>query len=103
MAEQGFRVGRLIQGLGLAIIGHALEFGAGFLAARLVEPSQGGGFEDVAAAVGAFLLVGAVVGLVCLISGFVLIVRGKRDLGTGLLVGWLVGAGFIAAILFGGA
>lgn len=102
MAEQGFRVGRLIQGLGLAVIGHALEFGAGFLTGQLVEPSPGGGFEDIAAVVGVFLLVGLVVGLVSVITGFVWIARGKRDLGTGLLVGWLLGAAIIAAILFAG-
>jgi hypothetical protein len=72
----------------LGIAGHGLAFGAAFLAARLVRPSPGGGFEDLAAAVVTLIVVEVAV----LLAGVVLVVRGRRDLGGGLIVGWVLGA-----------
>jgi hypothetical protein len=82
----------VILGAALGIAGHLLAFGVGLLAARLVQPSAGGGFEDIAAAVVSFLGAELLVALCCLVGGGVLLARGRRDLGTGLLLGWLAGA-----------
>jgi hypothetical protein len=76
----------------IGIAGPALGIAAGHLAGRLVKPSRGGGFENLGAAVLAFLGTEIVVALVCLVTGVVLIVRGKRDWGAGLIVGWALGA-----------
>jgi hypothetical protein len=83
--------GRAIVGVLLALAGHALAFGAGFLAARLVKPSSGGGFEDLAAVIMVFLGVEVLVALACIIVGIVLIVRGRRATGVGLIAGWALG------------
>jgi hypothetical protein len=86
-----FAPGRALAGAVLGLAGHAVAFGAGFLAARLTAPSAGGGFEDIGAAVGAFLLVEILIGLTCLVTGTVLYVKGRRDFGLGLVAGWVVG------------
>lgn len=75
----------------LALAGHALAFGGGFLAARVVAPSEGGGLEDVAAAVVTFFGVELVLALACLIVGVVFLVRGRRPAGLGLIGGWVLG------------
>lgn len=74
-----------------ALAGHALAFGAAYVAANLTTPSAGGGFEDLAAAVGVLVFGEIMVGLVCVIAGIVLIARGRRDLGLGLAGGWALG------------
>jgi hypothetical protein len=91
-AQSAFRPGPAILGFVLGLGGHVLAFVVAFLAARLATPSPGGGFEDVAAAVSTFFGIELLLALVCLIGGVLLLVRGRRDLGTGLLLGWLVGA-----------
>jgi hypothetical protein len=70
---------------------HALVAVAAFVAGQVVRPSAGGGFEDLAAVTLVLLLAEIVVGLGCLTFGIVLFVKGKRDLGLGLVGGWLVG------------
>ena len=86
-----FRAGRAIVGVIIGVFAQALVLGAAaFLAGRLVKP-QGGGFEDLAAVLSTLVIGEVVVALSCLIVGIVQIVRGKRDLGAGLIVGWLVG------------
>lgn len=78
--------------------GHAVVILAAFLVGRLVKPSSGGGFEDLAGV--AATLVGGelVVALAGLIVGVVLIVRGRRDLGVGLIGGWLLGGLLLYAL-----
>jgi hypothetical protein len=87
------RFSRFLLGVVLALAGHALAIGVGFLAGQFVEPAEGGGFEDLAAVVLSFLAVEAVTTLASLIAGVVLLVKGRRDLGAGLLVGWVLGVG----------
>jgi hypothetical protein len=70
---------------------HALAFGAAFVAGRMVRPSPGGGFEDLAAVVVTFVVTELVAAVACLVVGVVLVARGRRAPGVGLLVGWLVG------------
>ncbi|HZN73428.1 MAG TPA: hypothetical protein VFC00_17300 [Micromonosporaceae bacterium] len=88
---QTLRPGRVVLGAVLGLVGHALAFVAGIVAAGFVEPSEGGGFEDLAAAIGTFFIVEALVAIACLVAGVVLLVRGRRDVGAGLLAGWFVG------------
>jgi hypothetical protein len=38
------------------------------------------------------------VAIACLVAGVVLLVKGRRDLGTGLLAGWVLG--LIGVVLF---
>lgn len=86
-----FRTSRFFLAMLLGFGGHLLAYGGALLAARLVEPSQGGGFEDLAAAVSVFVGVELLVALACLVVGITLIVKGRRDRGAGLLLGWLIG------------
>ena len=37
--------------------------------------------------------------LACLVGGIVLVVRGRRDLGCGLLAGWALGVGAVAFLV----
>jgi len=86
------RPGRLLLGILIGLMAHALPFGAGFLATRIVKPSPGGGFEDLGAFVVAFFGTELLIALASLITGIVLVARGRRDTGLGLIIGWLVGA-----------
>jgi hypothetical protein len=60
-----------------------------------VEPSRDG-WEDLVAVVGTLLVGEAIVMLASIIAGVLLIVRGRRALGWGLLGAWLVGAAPLA-------
>jgi len=75
----------------MALGGHAVSLLAAYLAARLVQPSAGGGLEDVAAAALTFLGSQVLLGLTCLIVSAILFRRGRRFTGLGLIGGWLVG------------
>jgi hypothetical protein len=88
---------RAIVGALIGLGSHALVAAAAFVAGRVVQPSAGGGFDDLAAVALVLLLAEIVVGLGCLAVGIVVFVKGERDLGLGLVGGWLVGliAGFI--------
>jgi len=74
-----------------ALAGHVLIVAVAWVASRLVTPSAGGGFQDLAAV--ALVLVGgeAALGLACLVAGAVQFRRGRREIGLGLVVGWIVG------------
>lgn len=86
-------------GLVIGIGAHGMSFLFGFIAARMVEPSEGGGFEDIAAVALAFIGTEIVIALGVLIAAGVLIARRRRELGAGLLVGWLAGLGGIWLLL----
>jgi hypothetical protein len=86
-----FSVGRLLLGILLSALGHAVAVGATFLAGAVVEPSAGGGFEDVAAAVGAFLVIEALLFIAVVIAVIRLLIKRRSDLAIGLFLGWLVG------------
>ncbi|WP_020522077.1 hypothetical protein [Catelliglobosispora koreensis] len=86
-----FNVRRGLAGLLLGLGGHALAFLAAFISARVVEPSEGGGFEDIAAVALTFLTVEALHALASVIGGIILIVKGRRETGYGLLLGWFIG------------
>ena len=82
----------------IALGGHAVSLLAAYLAASVVQPSAGGGFEDLAAAVVAFLGSQVVLGLACLVVSTILFRKGRRYTGLGLIGGWLVGL-FVVVIL----
>jgi hypothetical protein len=87
-----FSPGSVLLGVLIGLAGHALAFGAAFLAGQVVEPSGGGGFEDVAAVALTFLGIELLVTIASLVGGLILLVRGRRQLGAGLMLGWLLGA-----------
>jgi hypothetical protein len=89
--------GAVVTGV-IALGGHAVSLLAAYLAASAVQPSAGGGFEDLAAAAVAFLGSQVVLGLACVIVSAILFRNGRRYTGLGLLGGWLVGL-FIVVIL----
>lgn len=78
---------RVWLGIGLAAVGHALTIGV-ILAA--VAANRG---QEMAALNGlvAGFVAQAVLFLVCLVAGILLIVRGDRGLGIGVVIGWAVG------------
>jgi hypothetical protein len=82
-----FRPAKALVGALVGFFSHALVFGAAYVAGRLGGP----GMESLGAIVGTLLLGEAVLGLVCLITGAILFRRGHRELGLGLLGGWIVG------------
>ncbi len=90
------RIGR---GALLAAAGHVIVIIAAFLAGLIAKPSAGGGFEDLAAVSATFLAGEAVLGLVCLISGGLRFRREDRELGLGLVAGWIVGLIVLVIIL----
>ncbi|HCT76832.1 MAG TPA: hypothetical protein DGG94_18520 [Micromonosporaceae bacterium] len=84
-------LGQRLLGLAIGLASHSIAFLFGFIAGRLVQPSEGGGFEDIAAVALVFLGTDAIIGLAALIGGGVLIAKGRRDLGITLIAGWLIG------------
>lgn len=97
MSNFNVRQGAL--GLVTGLASHAIAFLFGFVAGRLVEPSEGGGFEDIAAVVLIFLGAEALLGVAAVIATVVLARQGKRDLGLGALVGWVIGVIVILLLL----
>jgi hypothetical protein len=94
-----FDVRQGAHGLVIGLAGHAVAFLFGFIAGQLVEPSEGGGFEDIAAVALIFLGTEVLLGAAAVTATIMLVLRGKRDLGFGVLAGWLVGVIVIALLL----
>jgi hypothetical protein len=94
-----FNVRQGALGLVAGLASHAIAFLFGFIAGQLVEPSEGGGFEDIAAVALIFLGTEALLGVAAVIATVMLARRGKRDLGFGVLAGWLVGVIVILLLL----
>ena len=84
----------------IALGAHAVVILAGFLAARIVSPSPGGGMEDVAAAAVTVLGGEVLTGLACVIASALLYRRGWRYTGLGLMGGWIVGLVIVGLLLF---
>jgi hypothetical protein len=77
---------------------HVLAIGLAVIVART---SRGGeGLSDLGRSVTAFFLVEIVAGLACLVGGGVLYRLGRREVGLGLLVGWVVGL-LLTVVFFG--
>ena len=86
-----FQLSRVITAFVFGGAGHVVALVAGFVAGRLTRPTPGGGFEDLVAVVSTFFGIEVLLALTCLIAGILLLVKGRRDLGAGLLLGWLLG------------
>jgi hypothetical protein len=89
-ATSTFRAGRLLLGVAIAAALQLLVVAGAFLAGQTVEPQPGGGFEDLVAVVGTLLIGELVVAVLCLVFGIRAVVKGQRDLGFGLLGGWVL-------------
>jgi RsiW-degrading membrane proteinase PrsW (M82 family) len=76
----------------VGLFAHALAFCTGWLTGKVVTPSPGGGFEDLAAVVVVFILTEGAVLLGAIAGAAILGSRGRRDAALGLIAGWLVGA-----------
>lgn len=87
---------RVLLGVLAGIGAHAVVIGAAFLAGRLAGPGEG--FEDLATVVSILLLgeIGVFIG--ALVLAVVLFVKRRRDLGAGILLGWLAGPIAIAVL-----
>jgi len=86
-----FHLGRLLATFALGITGHIVAVVAGFVAGRFTKPNPGNGFADLVAVVSTFFGIEVLLALASLIGGILLLVKGRHDLGTGLLLGWLLG------------
>ena len=86
---KSFRVGRAVLGFLYALLAHAILLGIAVLVVR-TTPS-GEGFADLAAFLTVLVLGELAILALSLIIGIVLIVRGRKDLGIGLLIGGLLG------------
>jgi hypothetical protein len=85
----------LFAGVGLAT--HVLAIAVAFV---VVRASRGGeGLSDLGRGATAFFLVEIVAGLACLVGGGVLFRLGRRDVGLGLVLGWVVGL-FLSFVFF---
>ena len=83
----------------IALGGHAVSLLAAYVAASVVQPSVGGGFEDIAAAAVIFLGSQVVLGLACLIISAVLFRRGRRYTALGLIGRMLAGLLLVMSLL----
>jgi hypothetical protein len=101
IASRTFSARRAVTGFLIALAGYAVVVGGAYLAGRIVKPSSGGGFEDLAAVAVVLVFGLGLVTLACLVTGIVLIVRGRRDVGVGLLVGLFIGGAAASAVLAG--
>jgi hypothetical protein len=103
IAPPRFRSSRAITGFVFAVAGYALVVGVAWLAGRVAKHVPGGvGYNETFSMV--VLLGTPMVALVCLIAGLANVMRGRRDLGIGLLAGMLVGPVCLCVLLiFGGS
>jgi hypothetical protein len=76
-----------VAGIGAAT--HLLALAVAFVVLHLWQGGED--FEDLGRAVSAFFLTEIVAGLICLVGGAVLFRLGRREVGLGLLAGWVVG------------
>lgn len=88
-----FSVWRLLLGILLGVVGHAVALGAGLLAAEIVQPTVEG-FQDLAAAIVTFLAVEALLLVALVITIARELAKHRRDLAAGLFLGWLAGVIF---------
>jgi hypothetical protein len=86
-----FRASRAVLGLALAIGGQVLTFLAAAIAGRLAD-AESGDLRSLGAVAGTLLAGQLLLLLVCVVVGGVLMARGRRGLGVGLLVGGVLGA-----------
>jgi hypothetical protein len=74
---------------GIGVATHGLAIALAFIVARVSQAAEG--LSDLGRALSTFFVTEIVAGLVCLIGGGVLFRVGRREVGLGLLSGWVVG------------
>lgn len=75
----------------LALVGHVLPLIPPYLVGQF-STDTGEGFQDLANVLTALLISELVLAVVCVVAGIVLITKGRRRFGSGVIVGWAVGA-----------
>src|SRR4029453_17236047 len=93
-ASAGSRAARGVLGLLIALIGQAVVFGAAFLAGQVADVGWGD-MHTLGAIAGTFLVGEVVLLIACVVVSLVLMARGRRDFGAGLL-----GGGLLAVLAF---
>jgi hypothetical protein len=97
-AGRSFSLGRLAAGLLIAAGAHVLIVGGAFLAGRIIEPTEGGGMDDLAA-IASILVIGEIaVFFAALIGAIVLMVKRRFDWAVGTFFGWLAGPIFLLTV-----
>ena len=91
--DRPIRGSRVALGIGLALLGHLITVALAI--PSFTTPDEYGLW------LGAALTGQAVLFVACLVLGIVLIVRGDRGIGLGLLIGWAVGIIVLPVIGFG--
>jgi hypothetical protein len=86
---QRFRTSRLLLGTLIGIGEHVIVLVAAWLAGHLVKPQEGG-FDDLVAVLVVVIGGELLVAVVSVVVGVIVIARGRRELGIGVLAGWLV-------------
>jgi hypothetical protein len=86
-----------LTGFAIGLLSHGLVIALGFLAGQLVQPKPGG-LSDAAAVAVALIGTEILLGLSALIFATVMFFRRRRELGFGVVLGWL--AGLVAILLF---
>jgi hypothetical protein len=85
-------------GIGLAMVGHLVTIGVVLVAVAVSrDTSELPGLEGLLAG----LVAQAVLFVVCMITGGVLVARGDRGIGVGVIIGWAVGVLVAPVIGFG--
>ncbi len=87
-----FNAGQFVPAALAGLVSHAFACVIGWAAAKVVHPSPGGGFQDIAAAVVLFIVTEAAILLAVLAGAVLLGKRHQRDKALGLVAGWLLGA-----------
>lgn len=90
-AAPGFKISRLSLGVLTVVAAHLVVIGLAFLAGQLVEPSDGGGYEDVAAVVSVLLIGELIVFVSAIVASVMHVIKRRRDWAVGLFVGWALG------------
>jgi hypothetical protein len=91
------RASQVVYGAFVSLVAHAVLFVGLLLGVwprltSIFKPGTGNGRADVTAMAVTFWLGEITLATACLSGAVILIRRAQRDLGLGLLVGWLVGA-----------
>jgi hypothetical protein len=89
------RGGRVWLGIAIALSGHAVSIGLGLMVGALDEQNQ------IMTAFGIMIIAQFFVFAACLAAGIVLLNRGDRGIGAGILIGWAIGLLVAPVVGFG--
>ena len=92
-----FRMTRVFLGILYTLIGYTVVVAASAVAAQLNAGGGNSGWADLAAFASVLVIGGGAVIVGSIITGVIMLGRGRRDLGAGLLIGGLLGV--VAAVV----